>query len=292
MLASPLARKRFLAVATAIIFSLMLYAYLGQMEQRASVEGLVPVPVLAVDVPKGTIITPELLHISLQPLAELPYAWISDAEAIGRVVTQDLTAGTILTGVHLEQSAVNSAEEPGFGEIVRPRSNGDGIFTIGVSASDAADLVRGDHIDLIGVFPARTGKSEQTVLLAERVEVVHVFSEQSEDDGNFYGWPQPTGVTLTISTDRETVHRLALADEFGKIRVIKRSSGLSQKKETASADEGITLDSVLQAGFGTVSSCVNWKGGVSPVLQATHNIQTSPEVIVIKGTTIVSQPTP
>lgn len=282
------ARKKLFAAVVAVVFGLVLFTYLGQVEERAVMESMISVPMLTADVTKGTVITPDLLQISLVSLVDQPDRWISGIEAIGKVAAENLPAGTILTGDHLVDLPLASEREKDPKKDPPNEAEFDKLFSVSVPRQEVAGLAPGDCIDLVGVFPSRSGRAEQSVLLAEQVRVFEISDLTTCDgEGDVYEWPQTSVIMLTVGTDQETVYRLALAEEFGKIRVIK--DNVSTEGATGPSSRGLTLDSLLQTD--STSSHVH-RGGGSTASGTTNAIPRASKVTVIKGTKVTHPSVP
>lgn len=238
-------RKPWLAAGLALAFGLMLYRYLGALEQQAQQRTqVIGAAVLVCDVPAGTVITQQMLATEALPASELPINWIDGLSAIGAVAALDLAAGTVLTQDKVSFPQQESGDTSSVSELTMEHSGKS--FTVSVSAAEARNLGAGDLVDLLAVFPARGRASDQSVLIARSVPVVGVSGVElsQEDSGQTYGGYGEGSARLTVAADDETVHRLALADAFGRIRVVQlgvSDVGPPDEREAA----GLTLDSIL-----------------------------------------------
>ena len=232
-------RKPWVAGVLALVFAVMLYFYLAQLESTG--EGVVArVAVLVEDVAAGTTITGDHILLETRPVAQLPLGWIDGLVVAGMITATDLSAGSVLTRDHLEFAAHEDDQREGDSSGLP----GGKHFVVSVPTRQARHLQRGQLVDIIGIFPARIDASEQSVVIASQVEVVDVLGSDY-GEGVPLSYPGLSETTqLVLSVDDVTVHRLALADAFGQLRVV--SLGSAADSLAGRVTSAITLESLLQ----------------------------------------------
>ncbi len=269
-----LLRRPWTAMALAVAFAALLYAYLGSLESRSGGPIVARVPVLTTDVAAGEQITAGLIELRVLPLAQVPDNWVDGLAVVGMVTTCDVRAGSILTG-DVVCSSTNAGSKHGNTLLAHDGKE----FIISIPTAEAQTIEPGERIDLIGVFPARGGAGEQSVLVAQSVEVLRVSGAGTGDGSDAANSYLSDSARLTVVVDDSTVHRLALADAFGQLRAVRLGSTV-QFDAGQTSGSPITLNSLLEVDR-------KWVGGdqvAAPALESKGREKGS--VTVIRGTQV------
>ena len=227
-----LARPSLLGAVLAIVVGAGAYLYLqGQEDATSGATILERVPVL---VAMRAIAHREPLTALDVEVQRIPI------EAVHPFAVKDLGAiegmfadATIRMGEQI--LSLDLTERPSGGGLAELIPDGYRAFSIGVSdAMAAGGLVKpGDRLDLIAVFQEQKAGRDGSVSVVQNVEVLavsRVLLGGAENDAE-EGKTNPTSITATVTvallpTDAQ---RVALADEFGAIRLaLRRTSDTSQ----------------------------------------------------------------
>ena len=127
--------------------------------------------------------------------------------------------------------SLDLTERPSGGGLAELIPDGYRAFSIGVSDTMAAGgLVKpGDRLDLIAVFQEQKAGRDGSVVVVQNVEVLAISrvllgEAQSDDEEGAGGGTSPTSIsaTVTVALEPSDAQRVALADEFGSIRLALR----------------------------------------------------------------------
>ncbi len=227
-------RPALLGAVLALVVAVASYAYLSSADTTATTTPEV------VEVERATIVIASRdiavrdligeLQLELRSLpvdAIHPFALSSLEDAIGLFATTDVTAGQQLLSSHV------TADDTG-GGLARLVPIGQRAYAIAVSDAIAAGglIVPGDRIDVLALFVNRDSPALNTVsVVAEDLEVIAVSSlllgtEAAEEDAGGAadsGAPTRVRATVTVAVPPLQAERLALAEEFGVLRLILRN---------------------------------------------------------------------
>jgi pilus assembly protein CpaB len=190
-----------LSVLIAAAATLALRGYLTRLEARAAAGGPGrPVVVAAVDLPRGTTLTPDVLESRDLP-AELvpPEAITSPSGALGRPLAADILAGEVITSSRLA---------PAGGPVASLVPEGLRAMTVTVDLPPGA-VAPGDLVDVMATYA--TGQT-YTETVVEGAEVLSAGRAGGEE--GFAG-----AATLILLVAPESAERLAFARAFADISV-------------------------------------------------------------------------
>lgn len=224
---SLLARPSLLGAVLALIVGAGAYMYLqGQEDATSGAATVERVPVL--------VATQEIAHRDPLTAADVEVRRIP-IEAVHPFAVKDLDAiegmfadATIRMGEQI--LSLDLTARPAGGGLAELIPDGYRAFSIGVSdAMAAGGLVKpGDRIDLIAVFREQNSGGNGAVSVVQNVEVLAVSrvvlgTDEADDEG---GSGSPT---VTVALDPADAQRVALADEFGSIRLaLRRTNDASE----------------------------------------------------------------
>lgn len=131
-----------LSVVLGLMATGALRGHLARLEARAREPGdLVPVVTAGADLPRGTVITADMLVSSEVPSAYVPPGAVrAPEEAVGRTLAADVTSGEVLTAVRLARAGPVAALVPA------------GLRAVPVTAAFPPGLIApGDRVDVLSI---------------------------------------------------------------------------------------------------------------------------------------------
>ena len=187
----------FLAILLAGATTLILRGYLLRLAAQAQAGGPGrPVVVAAVDLPRGTRLTPEALETEELPGAYVPPGAVASADATwGRVLAADVLAGEVITTARLA---------PAGGPVASLVPEGLRAVPI-VSSLPGGSVATGDHVDVMATFA--TGRP-YTETVVEAAEIMAVLGDGPD-----------RGETLILLVSPAVAERLAYARAFADLAV-------------------------------------------------------------------------
>jgi pilus assembly protein CpaB len=190
-----------LSVLIAAAATLALRGYLTRLEARAAAGGPGrPVVVAAVDLPRGTTLTPEALESRDLPADLVPPGAISaPSGALGRPLAADVLAGEVITSSRLA---------PAGGPVASLVPEGLRAVTVTVDLPPSA-VAPGDLVDVMATYATGQAYTETVV---EGAEVLSAGRAGGED-----GFSGATTLILLVAPD--AAERLAFARAFADISV-------------------------------------------------------------------------
>ena len=221
------ARPSLLGALLALIVGTGAYIYLQGLDDAENGADLERVPVL--------VATRAITHREPLTAADVEVQRIP-IEAVHPFAVKDLDAidgmfadATIRMGEQI--LSLDLTERPSGGGLAELIPDGYRAFSIGVSDTMAAGgLVKpGDRLDLIAVFQEQKADRDGSVVVVQNVEVLAISrvllgEAQSDDEEGAGGGTSPTSIsaTVTVALEPSDAQRVALADEFGSIRLALR----------------------------------------------------------------------
>jgi pilus assembly protein CpaB len=250
--------------------------------QQAAVAAIAPrskVVVAKATLPASTPLTADNVEVhEVAPDAIQPNAAISLADVQGKALTLPVAAGQQILTPFL--ASPDSPDIRKFADLVPAGKRAMSVtFT---ELNTAGGLVApGDFVDVVGVFNKNTLGKDQAMLILQDVLVLAVAQSTSADQlprqGNSssgsqaalplstragtVALPQPTAAsvpfapaltrTVTLAVDPEAAERLALAEDYGKLRYIVRPGAERTQSAVIPADLS-TLASPIQVAAGQI----------------------------------------
>ena len=149
--------------------------------------------------------------------------------------------GTIRAGEQL--LSADLSEHPGGSALSKLLPEGMRALAIGVSDAGAAGgLVQpGDRVDVVAVFEEQKAGADGSVQVASNVEVLAVSSlllgqEDVSEENDRSASVTSVSATVTLAMTPDVAQRVALADEFGALRIVLRSLGDDSADTTRALD--------------------------------------------------------
>ena len=213
----------FIALLLAAAGAVLLVLYLRRYEQEASGGSRVAVVVAVKPIERGKPLTEDLLATR-----EIPQAYVEDraikasekAKVLGLKIATPLQAQEIIMWTDL---VIASDEQRDLSSLVQP---GNRAMTIRLPPDDTSvSLIRpGDYVDVLNVLPQGTGDARTAVVLLQRVLVLAIGLETTNDarpqDAQKQNMRAPL---LTLSVNLQEAQLLALGAEKGRLSVALRN---------------------------------------------------------------------
>ena len=208
----PLASTILVGIAVLLAGSafVLVRGYQERVEARHPAVGRPVATVTALtDLPRGTVLTADMLATSSVPAEFVPPGAIVDAAPVeGRVLAADVKAGEILTQFRLAGTAVGpvAALVP------------DGLRAVVVPSGVPASALRpGDRVD---VYATYGGGQPHTELVASELEVVRILGDDAATGAGIGGTPaDDPGAAVVLLVDDDAAARLAYARAFGQLLI-------------------------------------------------------------------------
>jgi pilus assembly protein CpaB len=241
------------------------------------------VVVAKASLPAQTPLTPDTVEVrDVATEAVQPNAATSMNEVSGKVLSVPVAAGEQILNHRLANPEQPDVKK--FADLVPAGKRAMSVtFT---ELSTAGGLIApGDHVDVIGVFNKNTLGKDQSMILLQDVQVLAVAQTTSADQlprqgggaqatgqstnpaqaarlaPNGIPIPQPTPAsvpvapaqtrTVTLAVDPEAAERLALAEDYGKLRYVVRPGSERTQSSVLPADLS-TLASPIQVAAGQI----------------------------------------
>lgn len=248
-------RPALLGAVLALVVAVASYAYLSSADTTASTAPTVAeveratIVIASRDIEVRAVIGELQLELRSLPVDAIhPFALATLDDAVGLFATTNITAGQQMLSSHV------TADDSG-GGLARLVPIGQRAYAIPVSDAIAAGglIVPGDRIDILALFVNRDSSELNTVsVVAEDLEVIAVSSlllgtEVADEEATGTtdsGAPNRVRATVTVAVLPLQAQRLALAEEFGVLRLILRNPEDAQ----ASGVDPIQLSSLTIGG--------------------------------------------
>src|SRR5579859_79853 len=254
-------------------------ARLAAQQATAAVTTRTQVVVAKVSLAAGTALSPDNVELrdtsadALQPNA---------ATALSDVVGKALTV-PVVQGEQIVSYRLGSPDQPVINKFADLVPAGKRAMSVQFTELTTAGglIAPGDHVDVIGVFNANTLGKDQSMILLQDILVLAVAQDTSVDQlprqagaaaqnaspplpnraGATVPLPQPTPAnvpyapaqtrTVTLAVDPEAAERLALAEDYGRLRYIVRPGNERNQSAVLPADL-TTLASPIQVASGQI----------------------------------------
>ena len=217
-------RAFFIAVLMAAAGAVLLVLYLRRYEQEASGGVRISVVVAVKPIDRGKPLTDDMLTVR-----DVPQAYVEDrmikasekAKVLGlRLATPVQTDETLMW----TDLVIASDEQRDLSSLVQP---GNRAVTVRLAADDSSvSLIRpGDYVDVLGVLPQGGNDSRTAVVLLQRVLVLAMGLETSNDARITDPQTRQTirAPLLTLSVNLQEAQLLALGAEKGRLSVALRN---------------------------------------------------------------------
>lgn len=238
-----LRRSALLGAALALVVGFATFSYVRSTPAVATPAPLVErVAVLVArhDLPPHTVISATDVELRQLPLEAVLESSLRSLDGVaGRVTGQPVVAGQQLTAGHF------AIEAPG-GTLAQRVPEGSRAISVAISEAIAAGglIAPGDRVDVIAVFEeARAGRNG-SALVVDDVSVLAVASavagaeapaDEKQSRGTA-GGPRQLSATVTLAVSPAQAQRLAVAEEFGALRLIVRRPGDATPTTAAALD--------------------------------------------------------
>jgi pilus assembly protein CpaB len=212
-----------IAIALATAGMLLLWLYLQRYEAETSGGERVRLLTLLRAVPRGTVLTEQMLGVREVPISYVEARAVKAAElnkVRGIRTAMDLDPQDTLQWSDLAVAV----EDRDLSTLVQA-----GNRAVTIDARQNSLIRPGDYVDVLATFTSRTGAdyAAATVVLLQRVLVLAVGNEtqrqvfQAPGDNGRSG--SSGGHNLTLSVELDEAQMVALADQNGDLSVILRS---------------------------------------------------------------------
>jgi len=233
-----------LALIIAFSGSIFLYRWIQlKTTPKATVEvssKAVPIAVAAVDLPRGTKLTSEMVTTSPYLKESLPQGFFPDPAALdNRVLLTDLKRNEAVVEHHLAPVSITTG---GVSAVVQPGKRAiavRGDKVIGISGF----INPLNRVDVLVTLTDPATKKEKTKLVLENILVLATGTQIQKNDK---GEPAPVDV-YTLEVTPEESEKLALAAARGKLQFALRNVTDSEHILTSGADISQTLASLSKA---------------------------------------------
>lgn len=220
---SPLIVMASVAVLLGLIAAGGIWQYLSQTQRQVKeLSATRPVVIASKEIPAGTKLTEEFLVIKQLPAQTIPKDYPNSIEAVkGRIVRTILKPDEIITETRL----VGEGASGGLPIII---PSGKRAITIKVDEVIGVGgfISPGDHVDILSVVSA---KEDQTFSKTILQDILVLAAGGSILDPAVVSAPEAKIVTqVTVALDLKQAEELALASEFGELKLILRPHGDSK----------------------------------------------------------------
>jgi Flp pilus assembly protein CpaB len=280
-----------LAIALGAAAAAGVYLYVGSVQQQAQQTAQVAaqraisqaavrsnkVLVAKVSLPASTVLTEDNVELRDVPTDAIqPNATLSIAEVRGKALAVPVAAGEQILSHRLQNASEPDVKR--FADLV-PAGKRAMSVTFSEVLSAGGLITPGDYVDVIAVFNRNTLGKDQSMILLQDVLVLAVAQSTSADQlprqqgageaalaspnrgGPSVPLAQPTSVavpvapaqtrTVTLAVDPEAAERLALAEDYGRLRYVIRPGGERNQSSVLPADLA-TLASPIQVAAGQI----------------------------------------
>ncbi len=221
-----IARPSLLGAILAVLVGIGAYTYLNATgDDESASSGQTASVVVARDyVQRRTPLTPELFEVRQLPVEAVTGLAVRSVDAIeGQFLTNDLQPGEQLLTTDL-------TARPEGGNLSLLIPEGHRAFSIAISdAMAAGGLVEpGDRIDILAVFEEGDAGANGAGVVVQDIEILAVSSvvlgDSPQTAAESGGRNNPTSIssTVTIALTPEEAQLVALAEEFGALRLTLR----------------------------------------------------------------------
>jgi pilus assembly protein CpaB len=213
----------YLALALAVIGTILLLVYMRQFEQEMSGGQRIELLVAVQPIARGTVITGNMLATRAIPLAYVEDRAIKAAErskVIGLASANDVDTQQTLMWTDL----AITTEERDLSSLVQPGKRGVTVRASGTDDARGNSLIRpGDYVDVITTLKEEESGEESALVLLQRILVLAVGSEtQPSVETPKAKSPSRVDKQLTLSLSLHEAQLLALAVQRGRLMVAVR----------------------------------------------------------------------
>lgn len=172
----------------------------------------VPVVVAALDVPRFTSLSPEMLKVTDFPADMVPPGTIRHMDdAVGRVASNTLVRGEALLDAKLAPKGAGR----GMAAVIPPGMRGFAILTPNVATGVAGFILPGDRVDVLVTMNSSTNNQKETGgalarTLLENIEILAVHTRVEAPSDNRINPNELQTVTLLVSPQQENILGLAM----------------------------------------------------------------------------------
>jgi len=244
------ARPSLIGAVLALLVGGAAYVYLSDAESTttSAVERTTVVVATRDVAVRGRVLVDDL------ELREVP------VEAVHPLAVRDIAAAVDLFALSTIRAgeqvlSVDLGTQPGGSALSKLLPSGMRALSIGVSdAMAAGGLVEpGDRVDVVAVFEDSKAGADGSVQVADNLEVLAVsaalLGADTTPDDTRKTSPTSISATVTLAMSPDVAQRVALADEFGALRIVLRSAG----DESIASSRPIELQDII----GVISSGVS-----------------------------------
>jgi Flp pilus assembly protein CpaB len=207
------------AVLGAVCTFVSFHRYVGWLRSQIPAGGLVPVVVAARDIEAGQVVGPGVLRTALVPAGVVPKGALrSVRSAVGSAATVFVEEGQTVTARTIGREGPSALLPRGMRAYDLPADFGSGSLV----------PRQGDRVDVIATFPGdATGEATtRTVLSGTTVAGFASGGGGSDSMGAGSGFGEAgsgSSGRITLLVTPEEAERLAMAESFGRIRVVLAS---------------------------------------------------------------------
>lgn len=215
-----------IAIALALITSVMVFRYLDSMEQEAEVKNMTEVVMSNIKIPPGTKITTDMLRTEMvnEELVRLDTITSYD-QVVGQYAIDHILAGELISKERILEDSYSALE-------MNLKGNNRAITTQVEAQHSVANLIKpGDYVDIMVYLPAisdtnRIARPNITKLIMQKIELLaidkNVFRTEERSLNSEEGPSAPKTILVTLSIPVFDIEKLFLAEQEGTLKLALR----------------------------------------------------------------------
>lgn len=215
-----------IAIALALVTSVLVFRYLDTMEQEAETKNMTEVIMSTIKIPPGAKITTDMLRMELVDEALVrPDTITSYNQIVGQYAIDHILAGELISTERILEDSYSALE-------MNLKGNNRAITTRVEAQHSVANLIKpGDFVDIMVYLPAisdtnRIARPNITKLIMQKIELLaidkNVFRTDQSAANSAEEVSAPSSILVTLSIPVFDIEKLFLAEQEGTLKLALR----------------------------------------------------------------------
>lgn len=215
-----------IAIALALVTSVLVFRYLDTMEEEAETQNMTEVVMSTMKIPPGAKITTDMLKTELVNEGLVRPDTVTEYnQIVGQYAIDHILAGELISKERILEDSYSALE-------MNLKGNNRAITTRIEAQHSVANLIKpGDFIDIMVYLPAvtettRISRPNITKLIMQKIEILaidkNVFRTEQTTVGTEVEESAPQSILVTLSLPVFDIEKLFLAEQEGTLKLALR----------------------------------------------------------------------